>query len=262
MNFDISNWFNYLDKHNGAFVALATIILCLVTAFYVVLTNRLVRTQYMSVKREIVEQIYQPLALCLSSITPTAHATWLGQISEPRFPWNELKWEHAFLAFHPLLPSRLRKELDHCALQYHHDALPAFKVLLEACDRAALLAVHGPLVPEVITVSARGWCEPDFSPIAAVLTDVAPEDVTVPHGLFGRTTIQIRFDLLDANDKTSYKVFEMEPRTWSLFISSLRDAINNNTEAAKCLETYLRFRDLATRLERRLHRQIERSAQM
>ncbi len=96
--------FEWLDTHSGSVIALASIALALITAGYVIFTQRLVGAQHLGTKREIVERVYKPIIDHLDEII------W-G--SSPRLQlWDKIKDSQPFLVFHHLIPSGIRNGLN------------------------------------------------------------------------------------------------------------------------------------------------------
>lgn len=97
--------FDAIEKHAATVSAFATVVLALATLWYVRVTNRLVRRQDISQKREIVEKLYEPL---LSSLD--------RQVNDGSYLdmdiWKTFKENEPFLAYHHLIPPELRTSLD------------------------------------------------------------------------------------------------------------------------------------------------------
>lgn len=120
------NFFEWIDDHSGSVVALATVALVVITAVYVILTQRLVRGQHLGTKREIIEKIYTPISEHLDEVV------W-GSFPRPRI-WDELKERQPFLAFHHLIPIGIRDGLNELSDTWATSGQAAHQQLVQAID--------------------------------------------------------------------------------------------------------------------------------
>lgn len=147
------NFFEWIDDHSGSVVALATVALVVITAGYVILTQRLVRGQHLGTKREIIEKIYRP-------INEHLHEVIWGSWPRPQL-WDEFKEKQPFLAFHHVIPSDIRDGLNELSDTWATSGQAAHRQLVQAIDD-----ISARLVGEThetgregfsFTIGSQGW---------------------------------------------------------------------------------------------------------
>jgi len=110
-------------------VAVANIVLVAITAVTVFLNYRLLRAQDLGPKREIVEKVYKPvgdhLERIISGDWPTLKT------------WDDLKNKQPFLAFHHLIPAKIREGLDGASSQWRTSRQDAYDRLVPAIMQIA-----------------------------------------------------------------------------------------------------------------------------
>ena len=153
-----TNFFEWIDDHSGSVVALATVALVVITAGYVILTQRLVRGQHLGTKREIIEKIYTPISERLDEVV---WGSW------PRLRiWDELKEQQPFLAFHHLIPNGIRDGLNELNDTWAKSGQAAHRQLADAIDDISARFVgethRTGTAGFSFTIGSDGWSVPLF----------------------------------------------------------------------------------------------------
>ena len=260
MSIDFQEWVNYLDRHSGAAVTLATIVLAIVTLGYVWFTHRLVRTQYAGVKREIVEQVYKPISNALAKVLEGSPPYLVKD-------WQTIKESHAFLAYHFLLPNRLRKSLDDLDQDIAKFAQADHETLREGASRFAAQLVGYPLNAGVTRVSITLGLSPVGGSCDVVQIVIPP---TPPDRSIFRAYVEARDEFVVPSVTTERadggqhgeNAQAIPVDEFPAFVQRLREAVEAGTATEEVLQRYRSFLLGVARIRGRITKEITRGSKL